>query len=321
MKNIFISLALILCLSPVVFAVKADVNLELRQVEITDTQVIFDIFITNPSKQKIISTQSWLKYDPSVLTWEEIDVWNSAFDFQAPWENNFDEKKWIIKIGRSSTSWWTSEEEILVATIVFNRKTSKSTNISFHNFQIDDSGNVSVRVFSEWFPVNILKTEPKSFYINWNIEKKVKVIKKEILNRPQWLKVATWGDYAVLAWKSVKWAKWYNLYYSSKSWKYLQRRSVGDVLEYYFEDLEQGKIKFFAITAYDYNHKESDFSNEVRVRIGEQNSSTAPLLLWSQNNKTLSQVKQHVESWPAEVIFWMIFISWIISLFYLAKRR
>ncbi len=328
MKKLVISLALFFFLSPLALAAKADVSLELREVELTGSKVILDIFIKNPSKQKIISTQTWLKYDANILSKDSIDVSNSAFDFQAPWENNFDEKKWLVKIGRSSTSWGSSDAEIFVASISFSRKTDKSTNISFYNFQLDDSWNVSVRVFDDGFPVNILKEEPKSFYVNWGtattqvVESNNNKINKDInLSRPQGVKLATGEDYVVLVWDEVKNSRWYHVYYSNNSGRYLQRRSVGDEIEYYFENLEPGKVYYFAITAYDSDHKESDFSNEVRVRIWSQNSSTSPLLLWASSNQSLSKVKQHVETGPAEIIFWMIIISWVVSLFYLAKRR
>jgi len=43
-----------------------------------------DIYIKNPSKQTVISAQTWLKFDNKRLEVTKIDISNSAFDFVAP---------------------------------------------------------------------------------------------------------------------------------------------------------------------------------------------------------------------------------------------
>ncbi len=55
-----------------------------------ETEFNLDIYIKNPSRQEVISAQTWLEYDKSKLQVAKIDVSNSAFDFVAPGENHFD---------------------------------------------------------------------------------------------------------------------------------------------------------------------------------------------------------------------------------------
>lgn len=116
-----------------------------------------------------------------------------------------------------------------------------------------------------------------------------------------------------MAWDKLPNMSGYNIYYSQKSGRYLQRRSVGDLSEFYLDGLKNGDTYYLAITAYDANQKETDYSNEVRVTVGDPNSSTNPIGL-TDSQKFLQNTKQNVQSGP-ESLIWIIGILAIIISF------
>ena len=55
----------------------------------------------------------------------------------------------------------------------------------------------------------------------------------------------------------------YRVYYGENSRAYSHQIDVGNVTEYKINNLEEGKVYYIALTAYDYWNNESVFSNEV----------------------------------------------------------
>lgn len=272
-----------------------------------DEEFSLDIYVKNPSQQEIISTQSWIEYDNQKLKAVKIDTSNSAFDFVAPGENHFDQEKGLIKIGRSSISTETNGAELFVGNITF-KVLSKSTGnavLKFHDYKLGESGHTSVRVMEENYPVNVLESNPKEFVIslnkngaaqntgnnnntntnkipanNNNTQNQQQQIQTAALNRPSGLRATTGNGYIFLIWDKSKntTLKGYNLYYSTTSGRYIHRRPVGNVNQYELGNLENGKTYYLAITAYDNLNRETDYSDEVRITVGDPNSSSSPIL-------------------------------------------
>lgn len=280
-----------------------------------------DIYIKNPSQQKIISAQTWLEYDKNKLEGVKVDTSASIFDFVAPGENQFDQAKGLVKIGRSSIATQTSVSELFVAKVTFKviAKNQGKAILKFHDYQLSESWHTSVRVMEDSFPVNILENAPKDFVINLNQSGSVSesiasgqnsgqtqtTTSLSNLPRPTGFKATTGNGYIFLIWDQSKdqKIKGYNLYYSSTSGRYLQRRPVGNVNQYELANLQNGKTYFLAITAYDYNDRETDYSDEIRITVGDPNSSSNPILV--SRDDYLTKVPTQPQNGPAMLL--MIF--------------
>ena len=342
MKKIFQIIGLFFLLSGRLSAATADSEIYFKLEENTTEKVAVSINIKNPSQQKIVSVQSWVKYDASILQGEKIETQDSPFDFVAPGENTFVEQDGLIKIGRSSISGGSQDEDVFVAKIIFKKLSAQKTELSFYDFQVDNAGHTSVRVFKEGYPVNVLKEAPQVLLIEGaeviNSKKDAKNIevnpdlKQDSANndgsdfssnlmqnvstsllRPHGLKVTSGPGYILLSWDLLEGMKGYNIYYSNKSGRYLRRRSVGNVNQYYLDNLQTGKVYYLAITGYDVHEKETDYSDEVRIMVGYPNSSSAPIFL-SSSAQLLNQMKSHVNSGPNAILFYLIIMASVGSL-------
>lgn len=83
-----------------------------------------------------------------------------------------------------------------------------------------------------------------------------------------------------LAWKPLRSGELegYNVYYSTVSGKYVQRKSVPKTANsLVIRDLEAGSEYFFAVKGYSATNQESVYSQEVSVIVGNPDSSSAPL--------------------------------------------
>lgn len=277
-----------------------------------------DIYIKNPSQQKIISAQTWLEYDKAKLEVVKIDTSNSAFDFVAPGENQFDQTKGLIKIGRSSIGTQTNVPELFVANISFKviTKYQGKAVLKFYDYQLSESGHTSVRVMEDNFPVNVLENAPKAFAISVNQAGAVSTGGQNLettntqgqnsalstANRPTGFKATTGNGYIFMVWDKSKDTKikGYNLYYSTTSGRYLQRRPLGNVNQYEMGNLENGKIYYLSITAYDYTDRETDYSDEIRITVGDPNSSSSPILI--SRDEYLTQVPAQPQNGPAMLL-------------------
>ena len=74
----------------------------------------------------------------------------------------------------------------------------------------------------------------------------------------------------------------YNIYYGTVPGRYIQRRTLSAQDDgVTIRDLPIGKQYFFAVTGFDANQNETEFSFEVGVVVGDPTSSTAPFALTS----------------------------------------
>ena len=331
MKKLITFLTTLFIFAPLTFALAADAGITLRQVALGESQVSVSIHVANPSQQMVKSVQSWLKYDPSVLKGLSIDTNDSPFDFVAPGENNFDDTKGLVKIGRSTLEEGVNTQDIFIANVTFQRLTSAQTDISFFNFQVGNESNTSVRVFDGGFPVNILKKQPQVFTVAGDTPMQQETPTQVVVEPNETLpaiaykqvpnfKVTTGPEYAVLAWDKMEGVSGYHVYYSTTSGRYIQRRSVGNTNEYYLDGLKTGDVYYFAVTAYDALKQESDYSQEVQVRVGYPDSSTAPLV-FTKAKQMIEKTTQHVQTGPAETLFFLFILSGIVSFFFVKRRK
>lgn len=132
--------------------------------------------------------------------------------------------------------------------------------------------------------------------------------------------------------------KGYYLYYSNSSGYYIRRKDVGKTNFAEVSGFDKGKKYFFAIRSYDALDKESDYSDEVFVNIGNPGSESHPFIgdprtISSQNDisnntaissvatpnqsqNNLSKVNKSSDSGPKHVFFLLIFSIGISFIFF-----
>lgn len=301
-----------------------------------------DIMLKNPSAKKIISVRSWLGYDTKSLKAVSIDTKDSDFTLAAPGEDEASSSEGRIKIGRSNTSGGVVKTETTVATVNFEVITSSSGNskISFYDYQVSELGHTSVNIIESGFPLNILAKEPDSITVSLNSDSAVVskpttktpvktpakipitnvvplVVPTQVVGvggtpsvvvgilRPTNLKVNTGSGYVDLKWdSSVDITRvGFNIYYGKTSGQYTRRRSINDVNSFRLTGLNNNETYYFAVTAYDTNNKESDYSNEVGVIINKPLSSTNPFNTLFQN--TVANIPGQPQNGP--LVGWLIF--------------
>jgi hypothetical protein len=89
--------------------------------------------------------------------------------------------------------------------------------------------------------------------------------------------VSSYADQITLAWNASDGAAGYKIYYGTTSKNYTSVVDVGNNLTYSFADLPNGSTYYFAATAYDVSHLESDYSAEVSYN---SPISGYPAILW-----------------------------------------
>lgn len=128
-------------------------------------EISVEIHLLNPSSQKVISTETWLNYDPKKLTGITIDNTDSKFDLITPGENEFAPDQSLVRIGRGNTTGGIDDTNIKVVSVrfkVISAKKSDTTEIRFNDFQPNELGHTNVNVISGGLPFNVLSaTAPK----------------------------------------------------------------------------------------------------------------------------------------------------------------
>lgn len=302
-----------------------------------------DIELKNPEGQAIISVRSWLEYDNQSLEALSIDTQNTPFNLAAPGEDEVSQSEGRVKIGRSNISGGASQTETKVATVKFRVLSAfkANTQIKFYDYQVSELGHTSVNIIDGGFPLNILAQEPKSLDLTINangvpatngavnptnnttspdstinpVEVSIPEIGGQasnqnipvVLVRPTDLKVNTGIGYVDLQWNSEADVNriGYNIYYGKTSGQYTRRRTIGSVDSYRLDGLNTGETYYFAITAYDINNTESDYSNEVGVIVGQPLSSTHPFAGILQSN--YQQIPSQPQNGP--LVGWLAFTA------------
>lgn len=262
-------------------------------------QTTIDLVIENPSREMINSVRAKLKYDIDAIKVIDLDTEKSDFPLAAPGENDIDEKKGTILMGRSLTGGSKNSAEFLVGSITFQPLQTGAT-FEFMNYQENELGDTGIYYTSGITTENKLKEEPNPLQIGKTTTLPVQnptgntgVIvgqpvtlpvvtnpsqsgtglsnRNPLLPRPVEVKVQTddMGN-VKLIWPMSKseLVKGYYLYYGQKSGFYLRRRDVGNTNYALFPDLPRGTKYYFAVSAYDEFDKESDYSDEVYVTVG-----------------------------------------------------
>ena len=284
-------------------AQQTDATLEITSVT-TEARIgdEFDVQITlkNPGLQNVVSVRSWLDYNENVIEAVSIDTTDSPFTLSAPGETEISKDQGLVKLGRSNISGGYAQAEGKVATVRFKVITpfAIATPIEAYDYQVSELGHTSVNIVDQAFPVNILSGEPEALIVNLNpgaqpytdeeigggadefspTDVAVTGLGFANLQRPQNLQVNTGPSYVDLKWDLGTESELigYNIYYGKTSGMYTRRRTVGRVDRYRLDGLNNGEVYFFAITAYDSQSRESDYSDEVAVIINEPLSSTSP---------------------------------------------
>lgn len=281
-------------------AQQADASLEINPLT-TEARIgdefDVDIVMKNPGLQSVISVRSWLEYNSNVLDAVSIDTDDSPFTLSAPGETEIDTDLGLVKLGRSNISGGYAQAEAKVATVRFKVKTpyAIATLIEAYDYQVSELGHTSVNIVDQAFPINILSAEPDALVINLNPGAQPYVDVAAIaefpptdvtvtafgfanLQRPQNLRVNTGPGYVDLKWdpSSEPELVGYNIYYGKTSGMYTRRRTVGRVNQYRLDGLHNNEVYYFAITAYDSQSRESDYSDEVAIIINQPLSSTSP---------------------------------------------
>lgn len=298
----------------------------------TGDEVVVDVVLKNPERQKVISVRSWLKYDPAQLTALGVMSSDSLFTLSAPGEDGVDAPNGLVKIGRSNIGGGVTEPETVVATVKFKVKTASAVTakISAHDYQVTELGHTNVNIIDQGFPVNVLSKEPKALSILLNggapagasggssvvtvpadIPLTVNTLPDltgaaPLLDRPMNLRVGTAAGVAELRWDAPADPdrSGFNVYYGKTSGQYSRRRTVGNFGSARIDSLNNGETYFFAVTAYNALNQESDYSDEAGIIINEPLSSTAPFA--GAFSAALSRIPKQPANGP---LTWWILVS------------
>ncbi len=346
-KTLFFITVFICFLIPVSTFAKSDASLKITT-DLTELSMgdEFDVHVDldNPSAQSIVSVRSWLSYNPDFLEAVSIDTKDSPFTLSAPGEFEIDRDQGLIKLGRSNVSGGYKQIESKIATVHFKVKTAYAVDalIEVYDYQNSELGHTSVNIIDQAFPMNILSEEPKALTLHLNIggpsmndqnanlnlnvnaesgssSFDLTVNQLYNLQRPSHLQVNTGDSYVDLKWDldTDPSLVGYNIYYGKSSGVYTRRRTIGKVNHYRLDSLNNGEAYYFAITAYDLNSMESDYSDEVAIIINEILSSTSPfdVILASM----LSKVPMEPQNGP--LVGWLAFSAFGLGGILVFRRK
>ena len=134
---------------------KKTVSLYLVAAEDSTDEAVVQVVLDNPEREPITSVQAWLAYNPAVLKGISLDTENSAFELQAPYDNDFDQEAGLVMIGRSSGR-AVRDEKIMVAEIRFERTGEGAAMIEAYDYRTDLTGHTSANIMRDGTPVNVL---------------------------------------------------------------------------------------------------------------------------------------------------------------------
>ncbi|MBT3835181.1 hypothetical protein HOF56_02930 [Candidatus Peribacteria bacterium] len=254
-----------------------------------------DIILNNPSAQPIQSIQSWISYDPMLLKGVDVSV-GDEFPLVAPGEKTFDEIQGLVKIGASNVSGGVNSSQLNFARVTFEVLAEDSeSKVSFYEFSLlGQEGKTKALVVEAGRTVNVLKVRPRDLQLcfgDCKINPGPTVTPPPANNtddgftrlQPSGIRVSTNESDVYVIWNSLSDARvqGYNLYYGTVSGRYVHRRTVhkmpgGGIQGVTVGDLPIGQDYYFAVTAFDSRERETEFSYEVMVEVGDPSSSTAP---------------------------------------------
>jgi len=134
---------------------KKTVSLYLVAVEDAADDAVVKVVLDNPERKPITSVQAWLAYNPDVLNGVELNTESSAFDLEAPYDNDFDQAAGLVMIGRSSGK-AVRDTKIVVAEVHFERTGDGAAMIEAYDYKQDLMGHTSANMMKDGEPLNIL---------------------------------------------------------------------------------------------------------------------------------------------------------------------
>ena len=134
---------------------KKTVSLYLVAVQDAADDAVVKIVLDNPEKEPLTSVQAWLAYNPEVLKGVSLNTEDSAFELEAPYDNDFDQETGLVMIGRSSAR-PVRDEKAVVAEIHFERTGEGAAMIEAYDYRQDLTGHSSANVMKDGVPVNVL---------------------------------------------------------------------------------------------------------------------------------------------------------------------
>jgi len=336
LKSLALTLALAISLSLGITAVRAEGDAELvlkpsANQAVQGQEFTVDIELKNPSLQNVISVRAWLDYNPTVLEAESIDTQDTLFTLSAPGEDTVSAAEGKVKIGRSNIAGGMKEAEAKVATVKFKVLAAMAgkTQIGFYDYQVSELGHTSVNIIEDAFPLNILSKEPQKIEIQLNpggavapapavtqpnptpvVQPNTDIGGGQVaysLSRPQGLMANTGSGTIDLVWSAPRdiARMGFNIYYGKTSGQYTRRRTVGETTAFRLEGLSNNEAYYLAVTAYDSLNRESDYSNEVGVIVGQPLSSTAPFQ--TAFDQTRGRIPTQPQNGP--LVGWLLFSS------------
>ncbi|UPA23115.1 fibronectin type III domain-containing protein [Candidatus Peribacteria bacterium] len=135
----------------------------------------------------------------------------------------------------------------------------------------------------------------------------------------QQLKVTTEGSSVFLAWNKLPSADLvgYNVYYGTISGQYLQKRSVDkNSTNITIRALPEGVTYYFAVRGVSKDNRETDFSQEVGISVGNPATSTSPLSASAINrapNTPRTGGNVSGETGPASTVMLFVLLSAVIG--------
>lgn len=278
---------------------------ELREGDSLD----MDLIIRNPGSVPLERFRAWIAYDPTVMEGELIEI-SKAFPTPTPGENDFSVSDGMIKLSGTADV-PQSASMLIVARIRLHMLPTTQSGIpmTFYdatgtpdsrtaimgtggtNVATTAPGSVMVRI-SPSAPAPAASSVPMSAMSASSASSALTQASVSSTGtqppssgifdmlQVQQLKVTTEGSSVFLAWNKLPSAELvgYNLYYGTISGQYLQKRSVDkNSTNITIRALPEGVTYYFAVRGVDANNRETDFSQEVGISVGNPATSTAPL--------------------------------------------
>ena len=146
------------------------------------------------------------------------------------------------------------------------------------------------------------------------------------------LRITSRDSSIFLGWQPLKSSELagYNVYFSTVSGKYIQRRSIAATASsLVLRDLEPGTTYYVAVRAFNTQNVESVFSQEVSVTVGKPETASAPLTgklvetLPVQGNPVEKRGGTQINGTTgvSENMLWLLMLSAIIGTAFAARRQ
>lgn len=272
-----------------------------------------DLIVHNPGHQPIERFRAWIAYDSTVLEGEKIEI-STQFPTPNPGEMNFSVTDGYIKLSGAATK-PQSGDIVVLAHIRMHvlHPSAASTPVSYYDASGKLDSHTGVFVKSGTQETNITSANLGSLIVQLNAA----IISSSSLSsssstvpspnptpttissatssaltssKPstsvftllqiQGLRVTTEGSSVFLAWDKLPSQELvgYNIYYGTISGKYIQRRSVDkNTTSITIRALPVATTYYFAVRGVNAANKETDFSQEVGISVGNAATSTSPL--------------------------------------------